>query len=99
VVFENGLPVQPHRRKLDGMTSVLDRDVFYVPSDADTFSAVEQAARLTRCIDSDRKPAAGVQAEWLISSRPPRDLSAQQMLKADRGYWLASHPRSITRWM
>ena len=46
-----------------------------------------QAARLTRCIDSDKKPATDIETEWLISSRPAEALSAQQMLQADRRYW------------
>jgi hypothetical protein len=57
-----------------------------------TFPAVEQAAGLTRRIDSDRKPAQGVETEWLINSRPARDLSAQQRLKADRRYWSIESP-------
>lgn len=28
-----------------------------------------------------------IEAEWLLSSRPVRILSAEQMLAADRGYW------------
>jgi len=51
------------------------------------FPGVAQAARLTRCIDSDQKPASGIETEWLISSRPAQALSAQQMLQADRRYW------------
>ena len=46
-----------------------------------------QAARLTRCIDSDKKPATDIETEWLISSRPAEALSAQQMLQADLRYW------------
>ena len=46
-----------------------------------------QAARLTRCLDSDRRPAARVETEWLLTSRPADTLSAQQMLTADRRYW------------
>jgi hypothetical protein len=48
---------------------------------------VAQAARLTRCIDSDKKPATDIETEWLISSRPAEALSAQQMLQANRRYW------------
>ena len=51
------------------------------------FPAVEQAARLTRCIDSDKKPANEVETEWLLSSRPACELCAQAMLEADRKYW------------
>lgn len=57
------------------------------------FPGVEQAARLTRLIDrkekTNRPPArpAEIETEWLISSRPVRDLSAEQMLAADRRYW------------
>jgi hypothetical protein len=48
---------------------------------------VAQAARLTRCIDSDKDPAEGVETEWLITSRPDDAFSAEQMLAADRRYW------------
>lgn len=46
-----------------------------------------QAARLTRCIDSDRHPAPGIETEWLITSRPAEVLPAAQMLAADRRHW------------
>jgi hypothetical protein len=48
---------------------------------------VEQAARLTRCSDSPRKPAQGIETEYLLCSRPAAQLSAQQMRGADRRYW------------
>jgi hypothetical protein len=48
---------------------------------------VEQAARLTRCSDSPRKPAQGIETEYLVCSRPAAQISAQQMLGADRLYW------------
>ncbi len=51
------------------------------------FPFAEQAARLTRCIDSRRKPAEKVETEYLISSRPVAQMSAQQMLWQDRQYW------------
>ncbi len=51
------------------------------------FPAVEQAARLTRCVDSDRRPARGVETEWLITSRPAETFPAAAMLTADRRYW------------
>jgi predicted transposase YbfD/YdcC len=51
------------------------------------FPFAEQAARLTRCIDSKRKPAEGVETEYLISSRAPAQTSAEQMLQQDRAYW------------
>jgi len=53
---------------------------------------VEQAARLTRCIDSDNKPAEEIETEWLISSRPADQLNAEQMLQADRRYWGIENP-------
>jgi hypothetical protein len=56
------------------------------------FPAVEQAARLTRCIDSDHKPAEEIETEWLISSRPADQLNAEQMLQADRRYWGIENP-------
>jgi predicted transposase YbfD/YdcC len=48
---------------------------------------VEQAARLTRCLDSQRQPAEGLQTEYLLSSRPAAQMNAAQMLWADRRYW------------
>lgn len=56
------------------------------------FPAVEQAARLTRCIDSDQEPAEGIESEWLISSRPADQLNPEQMLQADRRYWGIENP-------
>jgi hypothetical protein len=51
------------------------------------FPFAEQAARLTRCIDSRRKPAEEVETEYLITSRPAAQMSAEQMLWQDRQYW------------
>lgn len=51
------------------------------------FPFAEQAARLTRCVDSPRKPALEIETEYLLSSRPATQMNAQQMLKADRRYW------------
>jgi hypothetical protein len=51
------------------------------------FPFAEQVARLTRCIDSRRKPAEEIETEYLISSRPAAQMSAEQMLRQDRQYW------------
>ena len=57
------------------------------------FPAVQQAARLTRFIDRKPKTArpqdkpAGIETEWLLSSRARPTFSAAQMFDADRGYW------------
>ena len=51
------------------------------------FPFAEQGARLTRCVDSSRKPAREIETEYLLSSRPAAQMNAQQMLKADRRYW------------
>jgi hypothetical protein len=51
------------------------------------FPFVEQAARLTRCTDSPKHPAQGIETEYLLSSLPSGTLPAQAMLQADRGYW------------
>ena len=48
---------------------------------------MEQAARLTRGIDSRRHPAQGIETEYLLCSRPAAQMSAEQMLPADRQYW------------
>ena len=60
---------------------------FTVTAEQAGFPGVAQAARLTRCIDSDRHPTAGIETEWLITSCPAHTLSAEQMLAADRRYW------------
>ena len=51
------------------------------------FPFAEQAARLTRCVDSLGKPAKEIETEYLLSSRPAAQMNAEQMLKADRRYW------------
>jgi hypothetical protein len=51
------------------------------------FPFVEQAARLTRCIDSNQHPATKIETEFLLCSRPASALPAQPMLEADLGYW------------
>ena len=51
------------------------------------FPFVAQAARLTRCVDSQKYPAQGVEREFLLSSRPSADLPAAAMLQADRRHW------------
>jgi len=51
------------------------------------FPFVEQAAQLSRCIQSPRKPAPTTEIEYLITSRSAAQMDAQQMLEADRKYW------------
>jgi len=51
------------------------------------FPFAEQAARLTRCVESRRKPAEPIEIEYLITSRHAAQMNAQQMLRADRLYW------------
>jgi hypothetical protein len=51
------------------------------------FPFAEQAARLTRCIDSRRKPAEQIETEYLITSRAATQMNAAQMLWQDRQYW------------
>jgi hypothetical protein len=50
------------------------------------FPAAEQAARLTRFVDRPRVKEE-VETEWLISSRPFKEMSAEEMFAADRRYW------------
>jgi predicted transposase YbfD/YdcC len=52
-----------------------------------SFPFAEQAARLTRCTDSPRQPAQEIETEYLVSSRPAAQMSAQRMLQQDRAYW------------
>jgi hypothetical protein len=42
---------------------------------------------LTRCVDSRRKPAEAIETEYLVTSRPFAQMSAEQMLRQDRQYW------------
>jgi hypothetical protein len=42
---------------------------------------------LTRCFDSQKKPAEGIETEYLLSSQPRAALSPSEMLQADRGHW------------
>jgi len=51
------------------------------------FPFAEQAARLTRCIDSQSKPAKEIETEYLVTSRAATQMNAEQMLWADRRYW------------
>ena len=60
---------------------------FHTTAQAADFPFVEQAARLTRCIDSQKRPADDIETEYLLCSRPGAALSAEQMLQADRRYW------------
>lgn len=60
---------------------------FNTTATATDFPFVEQAARLTRCLDSQRHPAQKIDTEYLLCSRPAAALNAAQMLRADRGHW------------
>lgn len=60
---------------------------FETTAAATNFPFAEQAARLTRCRDSDQKPAKQIETEYLICSRPAAELSLEDMLAADRGHW------------
>lgn len=51
------------------------------------FPFVEQAARLTRCVDSEKRPAQQIDTEHLLTSRPALALAPPAMLQADRDYW------------
>ena len=51
------------------------------------FPLAEQAARLTRCLDSRRKAAEQIETEYLITSRAATQMNAAQMLWQDRQYW------------
>ena len=51
------------------------------------FPFVEQAARLTRCVDSAQRPAQQIDTEYLLTSRPAAALAPAALLQADRDYW------------
>lgn len=61
--------------------------VFNATATGADFPFVEQAARLTRCFDSPKKPAEKIETEYLLTSLPKPKLSVLQMLQADRRYW------------
>ena len=42
---------------------------------------------MTRGTDSRRKPVEEIETEFLVTSRPPTQMSAEQMLRQDRQYW------------
>jgi predicted transposase YbfD/YdcC len=60
---------------------------FDTSATAVAFPFVAQAARLTRCIDSDKKPATSIDTEYLLTSRTQAQMNVRQMYHADRGYW------------
>jgi predicted transposase YbfD/YdcC len=60
---------------------------FDTTASATAFPFVEQAARLTRCIDSKKHPADKIDTEYLLCSLPATALGAAQMLAADRRHW------------
>jgi len=72
---------------LAAFSDPVDRQVWDTTAAAVVFPFVEQAARLTRCIDSNRHPAEKIQTEYLLCSRPASALDARHMLAADRLYW------------
>ena len=51
------------------------------------FPFVAPAARLTRCVDSEKRPAHQIDIEYLLPSRPAAALAPAAMLQADRDYW------------
>ena len=51
------------------------------------FPFVEQAARLTRCVDSEKRPAHQIDTQYLLTSRPALALAPAALLPADRDYW------------
>lgn len=60
---------------------------FATSAQAVDFPFVAQAARLTRCVDSERHPAQQIETEYLVTSLPSTELAPEQMLQADRRYW------------
>lgn len=51
------------------------------------FPFAEQAAQLTRRIQVPGKEPKEAEREFLLTSRPAADMTAAQMLSADRNYW------------
>lgn len=70
-----------------GRTEARCLRVFATSASRIAFPFAEQAARLSRCTDSPRKPAQEIETEYLVTSCSAAQLNAQQMLWADRRYW------------
>lgn len=70
-----------------GRTEARCLQAFTATAAAVEFPFVEQAARLTRCMDSNQHPAKEIETEYLLCSRPAPALDAQHMLAADRRHW------------
>ena len=60
---------------------------FEVTAEQTCFPFVEQAGRLTRSIDRKTSKDLEVETDWLISSRPLEQMTAPQMMTADRLHW------------
>lgn len=60
---------------------------FEVSATAIHFPFAEQAAQLTRRIQIPGQVAKDPEIEYLVSSRSPAQMNAEQMLAADRKYW------------
>jgi len=59
---------------------------FAATAEAVAFPFVAQAARLIRCFDSVKRPAAQIDTEYRLCSRPGTALAARSMLEAERGW-------------
>ena len=70
-----------------GRTEERGLTAFEVSPSRVQFPFAEQAAQLTRRIQLPGKPAKDAEVEFLLTSRPPAHMNAEQMLRADRHYW------------
>ena len=48
---------------------------------------MEQAARLTRCVDREKRSAQQIDTEYRLTARPAAALPPAAFLPADRDYW------------
>jgi predicted transposase YbfD/YdcC len=60
---------------------------FDVTAEQIGFPCGEQAGRLTRFIDRKTSKELEVETDWVISSRPPEQMTTHQMMAADRLHW------------
>ncbi len=60
---------------------------FEASAESVCFPCVAQAGRLTRYVERADNTGEAVEEEWLMSSRSAKQLSVEQMLRADRRYW------------
>lgn len=88
-------PFPPQKSLSTAQTSEINRGrieercltTFEVSAQRVQFPFAAQAAQLTRRIQLPGQPAKEAEIEFLLTSKPPTQMNAEQMLRADRNYW------------